>query len=238
MRVLVDAELILSAFQENEHTKNAEVLLTNIMSSEQIKLYITKLCIDKIRLEDKRRIIPDEEGIARSLEEKFRNHLIPYNNCLIEEQVFKSIGNTRDFECAVETACAYAMNIGAVVTHKPQDFSAADLLAWTVNDLRTIILLNDFIWGVVLQSQELANVQENIGTQQDTTYLKGGRVANESLSEEIDGKCLVGVDNYEDKAKHDKEKNQVWGGMWRVWQEQIEVLKRLGTLLEEPSVIE
>lgn len=131
MRVLVDAELILSALQENEHTKDAEILLTDIMSSEQIELYITDLCLDKIGYYDK--------YTASLLKEKFRGNVLPYDNCLIEEEVIKAAKYTRDFEREVEAAWAITNNIDIVVTHKPQDFLTSGLFVKTVNDLQTDI---------------------------------------------------------------------------------------------------
>ena len=125
MRVLVDAELILSAVYENEHTPDAEILLTHIMPSEQIELYITELSLGKIRSLGK-------ESAASFLEENFR--IIKFNYCLWREQIFKSIG-TRVSECALEVDIAIANNIRTVVTHKTEDFCSADLLVWTVNDL-------------------------------------------------------------------------------------------------------
>lgn len=136
-RVLADAELILSVFQENEHTKDAEILLTDIMSSEQIELYITDLCLDKINYHN--------HQIAKEIAKKFRDNILSYDNCLIEEQVIKTTKYTRDFECAVEAEVAIANNIRIVVTHKSQDFSTATLNSAATLDLVTV---NDLIFDL------------------------------------------------------------------------------------------
>lgn len=152
IKVLADAELILEFFlNRNEYAQDAERLL-EMVESGQIELYITELCLDKVRSEDKFRAKPDAMGsdIAGGLEKKFFGYVIPYNNCLIGEQVFQSIENTRNFECAVETACAIAEGVGAVVTHKREDFAACDLLVWSVTELSAITSLGDFVCQVLL----------------------------------------------------------------------------------------
>ena len=127
-RVLVDYSVILNAFiYKNEHTPDAEMLLTDIMPSEQIELYITELSLGKIRSLGK-------DAIANRIEEEnFR--IIKFHNCLDREQIFEFM-RTGEL-CALEVHCALANNIRTVVTHKPEDFCSFDLTdAWTVNDLR------------------------------------------------------------------------------------------------------
>jgi hypothetical protein len=151
MKVLVDAELILEFFlNRNEYAKDAERLLEKV-ESRQIQLYITQLCLDKVRSEDKFRAKPDAKdgGIAYDLEKIFSGYVIPYDDCLIGEQVFQSIENTRNFECTVEKACAKAFEVGAVVTHKPEEFAGSGLLVWSVTELLTIISLGDFVCQVL-----------------------------------------------------------------------------------------
>ena len=153
MRFLVDAELILSAFQENKYTRDAEILLTEIMSSEQIELYITDLCLDKIGYYNK--------CTASSLKEKFRGNVLPYDNCFIKKEVVKAAKYTRDFECEVEAAWAITNNIDIVVTHKPQDFLTSGLFVKTVNDLQTDILENSsyVIYRYLLNSEQIEPIE-------------------------------------------------------------------------------
>ncbi|TBR56661.1 hypothetical protein B4U84_28905 [Westiellopsis prolifica IICB1] len=158
MKVLADAELILEWFlNRNEYAKDAERLLEKV-ESRQIELYITQLCLDKVRSEDKFQAKPDAigGGIASYLEDK--GNVIPYDDCRISIEVFQSIENTRDFECAVETACAIACGV-AVVTHKPEDFAGGDLLVWSVDNLLAIISLGDFVGQVLLRIQDIHQIK-------------------------------------------------------------------------------
>ena len=201
MRVLADAELILSAFQENEHTKDAEVLLADIMSSKQIELYITDLCLEKISYYDK--------YTANVLKEKFGSNILPYDNCFIEEEILKAAKDTRDFECAVEVAWAKANNIDAIVTYKPQNFNETILQIWSVNKLlqqiNQIRCPNKFLifpsqdWLI----QNLLNLSTQVQVKSDPTTVKA-----------IVERIVTQVESFDDN--NSSTKNSIKVNTWKI----------------------
>ncbi|WP_414588760.1 hypothetical protein [Scytonema sp. PCC 10023] len=141
LKVLVDADLIVSVLDEKSNAfEDAGTLLTDIMPFPNIHLYITDLPLEKI-LSCKEKVAREE--VASKFREKFRDTIIPYKahlNYFIEEQVVQPTENKRNFECEVETACAIAYGIDAVVTHKKEDFAGSDLLVWSVTELSAVVL--------------------------------------------------------------------------------------------------
>jgi len=132
MRVLIDTNIILDAFLEREvFVQDAKTLFIAIQS-HQIEGYVTATTLTNIfyivrkqtkSLERAREAVAMTLGLMKICEVN-RNIL---------ETAFAS--NLRDFEDAVQLACAYAKNVDAIVTRNADDFAGASLPILSVQQL-------------------------------------------------------------------------------------------------------
>lgn len=130
MRVLIDSNLILELFiNHNGYAKDAERVLS-AANSKKNEIYVSDLCfqticfyIEKLDLQRSKDIISQIEKILGIINIKHK-HIV---------QAFANFNCKRD--SAIEIACAIDNNIGAIVTHNPQDFSRAKLSVLSVSQL-------------------------------------------------------------------------------------------------------
>jgi rRNA-processing protein FCF1 len=128
MRILVDADLLLEFFMNRRgYVENTEKLLSNLQS-EEFEAYITSWCIKKNQAcaWD----IDSEENIATTLKDLF--HVIDVNQHHVKYAQSLAIN---DPESAVEVACAFDFDIGAIITNDPKNFVETTLLKLSVDDL-------------------------------------------------------------------------------------------------------
>ncbi|NEN89932.1 MAG: putative toxin-antitoxin system toxin component, PIN family [Okeania sp. SIO3H1] len=132
MRVLVDTNIILDAFLEREaFVQDAKTLLTAIQS-QQIEGYVTATTLTDIFYivrKQTKSLEKARETVAMTLE---LMEICDVNRNILET-AFAT--NLRDFEDAVQLACAYAENVDAIITPNPDDFAGASLPILSVQQL-------------------------------------------------------------------------------------------------------
>lgn len=132
MRVLVDTNIMLDALLEREPFASEARSLLEAIQSERIFGYVTATTLTDIFYIVRRG--------TRSLDrarEAVSQTLAVMGVCFVDrarlETAFAS--NWRDFEDAVQLACAVAENLDAIVTRNPQDFTGSPLAILSVGEL-------------------------------------------------------------------------------------------------------
>jgi ATP-binding cassette subfamily B protein len=131
MQVLVDADLVLELLLNRVGLVEDAEVLWEMVESQQIQGYITEFGLDKIRsvlsglerFETVKNVVSEIQEIVR---------ICPVESNLLQKA--RSF-NFRDFESAVEVACAIERNLDVIVTQNPQNFDRATLPIWSVNEL-------------------------------------------------------------------------------------------------------
>ncbi|HAJ64163.1 MAG TPA: DNA-binding protein [Cyanobacteria bacterium UBA8543] len=132
MRVLVDTNIMLDALLEREpFVRDARPLLEAI-DSGQIQGYVAATTITNI-FYIVRRQTRSIERARESVSQTLAAMQICSVNSDILEVAFAS--NLRDFEDAVQLACAIAENLDAIITRNPQDFAGAALPILSASEL-------------------------------------------------------------------------------------------------------
>ena len=132
MRVLVDTNIMLDALLEREpFVRDARPLLEAI-DSGQIRGYVAATTITNI-FYIVRRQTRSIERARESVSQTLAAMQICSVNSDILEVAFAS--NLRDFEDAVQLACAIAENLDAIITRNPQDFAGAALPILSASEL-------------------------------------------------------------------------------------------------------
>jgi predicted nucleic acid-binding protein len=132
MRVLVDTNIMLDALLERESfVEDARALLEAIRAG-QIQGYVTATTLTNIFYIVRRQ--------TRSLErakQAVSMTLILMQICPVDRDILEAAFafNMRDFEDAVQLACAIAENLDAIITHNPQDFEGAALPILSAREL-------------------------------------------------------------------------------------------------------
>jgi DNA-directed RNA polymerase specialized sigma24 family protein/predicted nucleic acid-binding protein len=131
MRVLIDVDLILEALlNRSGFVADAEEAY-EMLQSQRIRGYVSELGLDKIySVTSKLGSSESAEEIVAAIKQEVGTY--PVDSTLVQQA--RSL-NIRDFESAVEVACATAMGIGAILTQDPQVFAGADLPVLQVCDL-------------------------------------------------------------------------------------------------------
>ncbi|GAX43986.1 hypothetical protein NIES4075_50010 [Tolypothrix sp. NIES-4075] len=133
IRILVDADLILEALiNRTEFIGNVRELLDRVHPS--IQMYVTDVGWQKIYDYASRfRSTKIAEIVVDWLEDKIQI-------CCVDRTILQQARSSplRDFESAVELACASYEELDAIVTHKHDDFADASnkFWIWSVADLR------------------------------------------------------------------------------------------------------
>lgn len=132
MKILVDADIILEALLNRPNFIEDAKKLWEVIQKlpQQIQAYTTKTGLDIICVHLS--TIADEKSVENLVAEIQRNITI----CHVESETWQEARtlNIQDFQSAIEVVCARELNIGAIVTQKPQDYEGANLSVLSVND--------------------------------------------------------------------------------------------------------
>jgi predicted nucleic acid-binding protein len=132
MRVLVDTNIILDDFLEREPFVEDAAALMEAIESERIVGYVTATTLTNI-FYIARRQTRSIELARRAVSETLELMEVGLVDRSILEAAFAS--NLRDFEDAVQLACAIALRLDAIITRNPQDFAGATLPILSASEL-------------------------------------------------------------------------------------------------------
>jgi putative PIN family toxin of toxin-antitoxin system len=132
MRVLVDTNIILDDFLEREPFVEDATALMEAIESERIVGYVTATTLTNIFYIARRQ--------TRSIElarQAVSETLMLMEVCLVDRAILEAAfaSNLRDFEDAVQLACAMASRLNAIITRNAQDFAAATLPILSTREL-------------------------------------------------------------------------------------------------------
>ncbi len=132
MRVLIDTNIVLDALLEREaFVQDARTLFTAIQS-QQIQGFVTATTLTNIFY-----IVRKQTKSIERAREAVAMTLALMKICEVNRNILESAfaSNLRDFEDAVQLACAYAENVDAIVTRNADDFAGASLPILSVQQL-------------------------------------------------------------------------------------------------------
>jgi putative PIN family toxin of toxin-antitoxin system len=132
MRVLVDTNIILDDFLEREPFVEDAAALMEAIESEQIVGYVTATTLTNIFYIARRQ--------TRSIElarQAVSETLTLMEVCLVDRAILEAAfaSNLRDFEDAVQLACAMASRLDAIITRNAQDFAVTTLPILSTSEL-------------------------------------------------------------------------------------------------------
>jgi predicted nucleic acid-binding protein len=132
MRVLVDTNILLDDFLEREPFVEDAAALMEAIESERIVGYVTATTLTNIFYIARRQ--------TRSIElarQAVSETLMLMEVCLVDRAILEAAfaSNLRDFEDAVQLACAMASRLDAIITRNPQDFAGATLQILSTSEL-------------------------------------------------------------------------------------------------------
>jgi len=132
MRVLVDTNIILDDFLEREPFVEDAAALMEAIESERIVGYVTATTLTNIFYIARRQ--------TRSIElarQAVSETLTLMEVCLVDRAILEAAfaSNLRDFEDAVQLACAMASRLDALITRNAQDFASATLPILSTSEL-------------------------------------------------------------------------------------------------------
>lgn len=132
MRVLVDTNIMLDALLEREpFVRDARTLLAAI-DSGQIVGYVTATTLTNIFYIVRKQTKSIERASLAVSATLTAMQICPVNREILEVAI---ASNLRDFEDAVQLACAIAENLEAIITRNPQDFINVTLPILSVSEL-------------------------------------------------------------------------------------------------------
>lgn len=131
MRVLVSYNLIQALWLNRAELVEYADQLWELMCSGQIQGYITQKGLDIIHC-DLIYLLGEEKADKEVSNIRSVVEVSPVDPMLIEQALSY---NLRDFESEIELACAVRMNLDAIVTQHPQNFSGANFPIFSVTDL-------------------------------------------------------------------------------------------------------
>ena len=131
MRILLDADTLLEfLLNRSKFIGKVEYLAEIFGANSSIQLYLSKSGLDKIvslqALNEK-----ESEQLVTGLKKRIK--ILRVTKAVTKKARSSS---AIDYESAVEIHLAIKANIGAIVTHKPSDFSSEELSIITLNDLQ------------------------------------------------------------------------------------------------------
>ena len=124
MRVLVDTNIVLDGLLEREPFVRDAKALIEAIEVEQIEGYVTATTLTNIFYTVRRQTRSIELARQAVSETLALMEVCPVNRHILEA-AFAS--NLRDFEDAVQLACAMALRLDAIITRNAQDFVGATL---------------------------------------------------------------------------------------------------------------
>ncbi|MBW4545857.1 MAG: putative toxin-antitoxin system toxin component, PIN family [Symplocastrum torsivum CPER-KK1] len=132
MRVLVDTNIILDDFLEREPFVEDAAGLMEAIESERIVGYVTATTLTNIFYIARRQTRSVE--LAR---QAVSETLTLMEVCLVDRVILDAAfsSNLRDFEDAVQLACAMASRLDAIITRNAQDFAGATLPILSASEL-------------------------------------------------------------------------------------------------------
>ena len=178
MKIMVDADMVLEALLNRSGFPAYFEDLWDLVP-EQIQGYISEPGLEKIRI------------FARNLnaDEVISDIEADLSICSIDSHLLQQarLLDIRDFESAVEVACAITRNIGAIVTQEPQNFVGSDLPVLSVGDLlkrqsletslkkntSPVLLVND-----CLESQHLLDIETPLCNSLEVEHTLKYRIRN------------------------------------------------------------
>ena len=124
MRVLVDTNIMLDALLEREPFFGDARALMEAIDSGQVVGYVTATTITNIFY-----IVGRQTRSIERANLAVSETLTAMQICLVDRDILEAAFafNMRDFEDAVQLACAIAENLEAIITRNPQDFEGAGL---------------------------------------------------------------------------------------------------------------
>lgn len=135
MRVLIDTNVVLDFLLEREPFVEAAADLFERIDDGQIQAFITATTITNIYY-----IIRKASGsaVARNAVEQILTDL---DVCPVERSTLQlAIGfNFRDFEDAVQYACALASQVDVIVTRNASDFTTSQISVVSPEELKKIL---------------------------------------------------------------------------------------------------
>ncbi len=132
MRVLVDTNIVLDALLEREpFVRDARALL-EATRSQQIQGYVTATTLTNIFY-----IVQRQTRNLESARQAVSMTLTLMEVCPVNRDTLEAAfaSNLRDFEDAVQLACAMASRLDAIVTRNAQDFAGATLPILSTSEL-------------------------------------------------------------------------------------------------------
>ena len=132
MRVLVDTNIMLDALLEREPFFGDARALMEAIDSGQIVGYVTATTLTNIFYIVRRQTRSIERASLAVSET-----LAAMQICSVDRDILEAAfaSNLRDFEDAVQLACAIAENLDAIITRNPQDFTGAALPILSASEL-------------------------------------------------------------------------------------------------------
>lgn len=174
-KVLLDADILEEAvLNRGGFIEDAEALLTKALNSDLICLYIAERGLNRLALNY-------DDDTANYFRHLFDGRIIS-TSASIQEEARRL--NFADYESAIEHVCATELNLDAIVTLNPSNFSESSASIWTVADLEQRILLEKRV--------QLLNQQENWQAFRQIQS-KPSKVANYII-------CLIGASPYQGKS--------------------------------------
>jgi hypothetical protein len=177
MKILVDADMVLEALLNRSRFPAYFEDLWDLVP-EQIQGYISEPGLEKIRI-----------FANLNADEVISDIEADLSICSIDSHLLQQarLLDIRDFESAVEVACAITRNIGAIVTQEPQNFVGSDLPVLSVGDLlkrqsletslkkntSPVLLVND-----CLESQHLLDIETPLCNSLEVEHTLKYRIRN------------------------------------------------------------
>ena len=163
MRILLDADTLLEfLLNRSKFIGKVEYLSEIFGSNSSIQLYLSKPGLDKIvslqALNEK-----ESEQLVTGLKKRIK--ILRVTKAVAKKARSSS---AIDYESAVEIHLAIKANIGAIVTHKPSDFSSEELSIITLSDLQQRKHLEDNLSKnikdlpavFVINSEQISNLEK------------------------------------------------------------------------------
>jgi len=147
IKILIDSDLIEEYFlhRNNRRYLYADRLLQIISRHPELKIYITKRCINNI--------FDPEDNIDLSVTE-FSN----FNICCISKEIRQKARQWSDLkiESALELECSFAEGITAIISEEPDKYGkqTSPIPIWHVNQLSVILSLNSSLDRIPVRSRE------------------------------------------------------------------------------------
>jgi predicted nucleic acid-binding protein len=132
MRVLVDTNIVLDYLIEREPFMEDADALFETIASGQIQGYVAATTLTNIFYIVRRQTRSIERASLAVTET-----LTAMQICSVDRDILEAAfaSNLRDFEDAVQLACAIAEDLDAIITRNPQDFTGAALPILSASEL-------------------------------------------------------------------------------------------------------